>query len=438
VTAAAHVLQGFQHQQQEPLCIDLFCGSFGWSQGWLELGGRVIGFDLDHQDYHGPVPRGADLILQDVRTIDGARFKDVTLILSSSPCQEFSYRAMPWKKAKALGPPVLGLELFAQAFRIQREAIAAAGHFIPMVQENVRGANPWVRELFGRSRWSYGSYHLWGDVPALMPITLGCGRKVKMASWRHPSDPRHVPGQGFNTLADRQTRALPDHMKVGELNWRDHGKPGYKGDQLQDVAAAQYDDSVKCGGPAGDDWFTHHNRPEFDRRAGLSVPVECRGCGASAVMSSGTIEADLNEFKRTHSECVGSEVIVGKAEAHDRATKNSGGSWFNIAHNTESGANNNPARGNSVDGVKVPGLADGHFPPGGLAQGHIDGVEGFTPDRQPLGKNVLARKHGSKSSARKAASARIAKIPLALARHIARTYFPADARRINAAGSEGR
>jgi hypothetical protein len=39
-----------------------------------------------------------------------------TLIVASSPCQEFSYRAMPWKRAKALGPPLLGMELFAQAF----------------------------------------------------------------------------------------------------------------------------------------------------------------------------------------------------------------------------------------------------------------------------------------------------------------------------------
>ena len=50
---------------------------------------------------------------------------------------------------------------------IQREASAAAGHHIPLVVENVRGAIPWV----GRSRWNYGSYHLWGDVPALMPMT---------------------------------------------------------------------------------------------------------------------------------------------------------------------------------------------------------------------------------------------------------------------------
>ena len=34
------------------------------------------------------------------------------------------------------------------------------------------------------------------------------------------------------------------------------------------------------------------------------------------------------------------------------------------------------------------------------------------------------RKHGSKSNARKAASAMIAKIPLALAQHIAAVYYP--------------
>jgi hypothetical protein len=36
------------------------------------------------------------------------------------------------------------------------------------------------------------------------------------------------------------------------------------------------------------------------------------------------------------------------------------------------------------------------------------------------------RRHGSKSKARKAASARIAKIPLTLSSYIARHYFPAD------------
>ena len=48
----------------------------------------------------------------------------------------------------------------------------------------------------------------------------------------------------------------------------------------------------------------------------------------------------------------------------------------------------------------------------------------FTANGEPLGKNQLARWHGSKSTARKAASAAIAVIPFALVRHIAQVYKP--------------
>jgi len=149
-----------------PLAIDLYCGLGGWTEGLLAEGFDVIGFDIE-QHVYGEHRYPAQLVLQDVRTLHGAQFKHASLIVASSPCQEFSYRAMPWKRAKALGPPVLGMELFAQAERIQREACEAAGRWIPMVQENVKGAQPWV----GRARWHYGSYYLWGDVPALMPFT---------------------------------------------------------------------------------------------------------------------------------------------------------------------------------------------------------------------------------------------------------------------------
>lgn len=56
--------------------------------------------------------------------------------------------------------------LFEACFRLQREASAAAGRHIPLVVENVCGAQKWV----GRARWHYGSFYLWGDVPALMPM----------------------------------------------------------------------------------------------------------------------------------------------------------------------------------------------------------------------------------------------------------------------------
>lgn len=158
----------------KPLGIDLFCGLGGWTEGLLAEGYRVIGFDIERHEY-GDMKYPAELVLQDVLKLDGAQFKDAALIVGSSPCQEFSYRAMPWKRAKALGPPELGMELFNAQFRIQREASEAAGHHIPMVVENVRGAITWV----GRSRWNFGSYHLWGDVPALMPMTLKLAKRAR-------------------------------------------------------------------------------------------------------------------------------------------------------------------------------------------------------------------------------------------------------------------
>lgn len=141
------------------LAIDLYCGLGGWAEGFLAEGYTVIGFDIERRPYPG------QLVLQDVRTLHGSQFRGAAVIVASPPCQAYSYLAMPWKRAKALPPP--SNELFDACFRIQREACDAAGRHIPMVVENVKGAQPWV----GRAKWHYGSYYLWGDVPALMPTT---------------------------------------------------------------------------------------------------------------------------------------------------------------------------------------------------------------------------------------------------------------------------
>jgi hypothetical protein len=191
-----------------PLAIDMFSGLGGWAEGLIAAGWRIRAYDIEdmyaatgatmHDHY--------ELILRDVLTIHGSEIADAQLIVSSSPCTEYSYMAMPWTRAKAKAAAIRAdktgeemrrlNELFDAQFRIQREACEAAGRHIPMVCENVRGAQPWV----GPAAGNYGSYYLFGDVPTTLPI---------------PVNARKVPGFRFDGSGGSfQTASVGAHIKV--------------------------------------------------------------------------------------------------------------------------------------------------------------------------------------------------------------------------------
>jgi hypothetical protein len=212
---------------QKPVAIDLFCGLFGWSEGLTQEGWRTIGFDLEDMRGQFGFERLPDtqLVIQDVTTLHGSQFRNADLIVASPPCQEYSYMAMPWSLAKAKAATIRADEsgemladltrLFDACFRIQREACEASDRYIPLIVENVRGAIPWV----GRSRWNFGSYHLWGDVPALMPFA---NLAFKVPSFR-------FDGNGsFQSASVRRTNVGLDYEQTGRAVLKRDGEEHLK------------------------------------------------------------------------------------------------------------------------------------------------------------------------------------------------------------------
>lgn len=176
--------------------------------------------------------------------------------------------AMPWKLAKAkaaairadtTGESLVRLNrLFNACFRIQAEASLAAGRYIPLVIENVRGAQPWV----GRSRWNFGSFHLWGDVPALMPIAY---RAVKVPSFRFDGS-----GRSFQTASVERSEGF----KTAGMNWDDQSRrgqwfTGIAGDQATNGRPRR--DGVKQGG----DWFNETGPGELRSYGSKSPKRKC-------------------------------------------------------------------------------------------------------------------------------------------------------------------
>lgn len=113
------------------------------------------------------------LILQDVRTLDGYRFRHAEGIFASPPCTEFSLARVVWKE---IGPP--DLSVVEACLRIADEA------GIPFIMENVAG----LQQLIGPSTAHRGPWHFWGDV-GLLPVGDRPWPWPKNVTWKN-RDPR--------------------------------------------------------------------------------------------------------------------------------------------------------------------------------------------------------------------------------------------------------
>ena len=195
-----------------------------------------------------------------------------------------------------------------------------------MVVENVKGAQRWV----GRAAWHFGSFYLWGDVPAVMPFALG--RKSSTGSW--------------DLTRENYT---PDH------SW-DANSKGF-----------------------GGSWFAqNHNRES--------------GSAGNPVDGTGVKAPGNDTFKRTGQPCgkfTDPRYPSGGVKQHG-----SGAAWFDEALNERRRC-----------GIKNGGA--GTWFHGGSCANRTNPVRAT-----------------GRTTARKAASAQIAKIPFELSNYLARVFHP--------------
>jgi hypothetical protein len=83
-----------------------------------------------------------------------------------------------------------------------------------MVVENVRGAQKWV----GPAKWSFGSYMLWGDVPAVMPFSM---RTIKGngGSWVHENKGHALRGTSSGSKERKAATALAAKIPFPLASW---------------------------------------------------------------------------------------------------------------------------------------------------------------------------------------------------------------------------
>jgi hypothetical protein len=205
-------------------------------------------------------------------------------------------------------------ELFNTCFRIQREACEAAGHYIPMVIENVRGAQKWV----GRANAHFGSFFLWGDV-GMVGNRVVCVVEGKLL--------------GGSGVAPRSFAGKLPKGNASSPMWKDRAISGY-GHQEQHLGTIA--DFV-------------------DERNGLKVPG-FRFDGSGGSFQSATVKVASEHGRRTDPG-KGAHFTTRDCGIEATAIKN-GGDWFgsgeNCSEQRKHGSKSNSRKAASALIAKIP------------------------------------------------------------------------------------
>lgn len=143
--------------------LDLFCGKGGWSIPFIEDGAHVVGVDIKDLGYPG------HLILEDIRNLDGHRFRDYDFIVGSPPCNEFSTAMFQAISVGRKPNPEKGLELIHEFNRFVAEAKPRF-----WLMENVRRLEKWypIKPIWRFRMGAQAQRSTWGNLPIPLATDL--------------------------------------------------------------------------------------------------------------------------------------------------------------------------------------------------------------------------------------------------------------------------
>lgn len=131
--------------------LDFFCGRGGWTVAAMARGWECVGVDIEDHGYPSMLVREA--LPWSIERVMSYR---PSAIVASPPCEEFARAWLPWLRGD--GKPssdMVGLLSWS---------VGLVGCGVPVVVECSHFA---AKHVPGARK--FGSYALWGDVPALCP-----------------------------------------------------------------------------------------------------------------------------------------------------------------------------------------------------------------------------------------------------------------------------